>query len=131
MITKHTAFISDARAMQAQNVVRTDHFIPLVNMLLEKESRLRALMQRYEHVLVDEVQDTDRAQYALVRTLTERSNNAFFVGDPDQAIYAFRGAEVCRACIVSCFASRVRCCAAFARFLALPGVAQQQRLVRG
>ena len=52
-------------------------------------------MQEYEHVLVDEVQDTDRAQYEFVRLLTERNKNVFFVGDPRQGIYEFRGADVC------------------------------------
>jgi DNA helicase-2/ATP-dependent DNA helicase PcrA len=48
---------------------------------------------RFEHVLVDEFQDTNFAQYKLVQALAAPQNNLFAVGDPDQSIYAFRGAD--------------------------------------
>ncbi len=48
---------------------------------------------RLEHVLVDEFQDTNFAQYKLVQALAAPQNNLFAVGDPDQSIYAFRGAD--------------------------------------
>lgn len=48
---------------------------------------------RYEHVLVDEFQDTNFAQYKLVQALAAPQQNIFAVGDPDQSIYAFRGAD--------------------------------------
>jgi DNA helicase-2/ATP-dependent DNA helicase PcrA len=47
----------------------------------------------YEYLLVDEFQDTNAAQYVLVRQLAAPQNNVFVVGDEDQAIYAFRGAD--------------------------------------
>ena len=49
--------------------------------------------QRYEHVLVDEFQDTNTAQYQLVKILAAPQENVFVVGDEDQGIYAFRGAD--------------------------------------
>ena len=48
---------------------------------------------RLEHVLVDEFQDTNFAQYKLVQALAAPQNNVFAVGDADQSIYAFRGAD--------------------------------------
>jgi DNA helicase-2/ATP-dependent DNA helicase PcrA len=49
--------------------------------------------RRYEHVLVDEFQDTNMAQYVLLRHLASFHNNIFVVGDTDQSIYAWRGAD--------------------------------------
>ena len=47
----------------------------------------------FRHVLVDEYQDTNRAQYLLVRDLAHQHRSLFVVGDSDQSIYAFRGAD--------------------------------------
>ncbi|KAF6254184.1 P-loop containing nucleoside triphosphate hydrolase protein [Scenedesmus sp. NREL 46B-D3] len=48
---------------------------------------------RWQHVLVDESQDTNLCQFELVRQLTSPSSSLFMVGDPDQGIYGFRGAK--------------------------------------
>ncbi|MDI6773016.1 MAG: 3'-5' exonuclease, partial [bacterium] len=55
---------------------------------------LRAYQDRFEHVLVDEYQDTNHAQYLLVRALAGRHRNVTVVGDDDQSIYRWRGADV-------------------------------------
>ncbi len=47
----------------------------------------------FSHILVDEFQDTNMAQYELIRLMTGPERNVFVVGDPDQSIYAFRGAD--------------------------------------
>jgi DNA helicase-2/ATP-dependent DNA helicase PcrA len=48
----------------------------------------------FRHVLVDEYQDTNHAQYRFLQLLAEKHRNVFAVGDPDQSIYAFRGADI-------------------------------------
>ncbi len=53
-----------------------------------------AYSSRCEHLLVDEYQDTNRPQYLLVKTLSRVHGNVFVVGDEDQSIYRFRGAEI-------------------------------------
>ncbi|MBQ4094242.1 MAG: UvrD-helicase domain-containing protein [Oscillospiraceae bacterium] len=50
--------------------------------------------RRFRYVMVDEYQDTSRAQYMLVKLLTNEENNIFVVGDDDQSIYSFRGATI-------------------------------------
>jgi DNA helicase-2/ATP-dependent DNA helicase PcrA len=48
----------------------------------------------WRYVLVDEYQDTNRAQYLILRLLTSEHGNVFCVGDPDQSVYKFRGADI-------------------------------------
>ncbi len=50
--------------------------------------------EQYQHILVDEFQDTNLTQYGLIRRLTGQSGNLFAVGDADQSIYKWRGADV-------------------------------------
>ena len=63
--------------------------------LLKNNEVLRARYQdRFQHVLVDEFQDTNSIQYAWLKLLVQRSKNLFAVGDDDQSIYGWRGAKV-------------------------------------
>ncbi|MGA8986556.1 DNA helicase PcrA [Aeromicrobium sp.] len=50
--------------------------------------------RRFRHILVDEYQDTNHAQYQLIRELTDVESDLMVVGDSDQSIYAFRGANI-------------------------------------
>jgi DNA helicase-2/ATP-dependent DNA helicase PcrA len=63
--------------------------------LLEKNDDIRAeLHSRFQHLLIDEYQDTNRAQYVLVKLLAGKEGNIVAVGDEDQSIYRFRGADI-------------------------------------
>ncbi len=72
-----------------------DDLLAVTVRLLEGEEAIRARYQgRFEHVLVDEYQDTNHVQYRLVRVLGEPQRNVCVVGDDDQSIYSWRGADV-------------------------------------
>src|SRR5258706_8707320 len=60
----------------------------------EKSAAGQALRERFRYVLVDEFQDTNLSQYRLVRALTLAHRNLCVVGDDDQSIYRWRGANV-------------------------------------
>ena len=78
----------------ASNAVDFDDILLYTARLLENNPTVRdKYAQRFRHVLVDEFQDTNLAQYALVRQLASFHRNIFCVGDPDQSIYAWRGAD--------------------------------------
>ena len=55
---------------------------------------LAQYQQRFQYLLVDEYQDTNHAQYMLVKLLAAAHRNVFVVGDADQSVYAFRGADM-------------------------------------
>jgi len=62
--------------------------------MVQNDKRVsRVARERATHLLVDEFQDVNPVQYQLVRTLAGDGRNLFVIGDPDQAIYAFRGAD--------------------------------------
>ncbi len=65
-----------------------------VRLLESKEKDCRKFRQRFTHVLVDEYQDLNFGQYQLVKALTSFGAELFVIGDPDQAIYGFRGSDV-------------------------------------
>jgi DNA helicase-2/ATP-dependent DNA helicase PcrA len=54
----------------------------------------RSYRERFDHVLVDEYQDTDHAQFKLIESLASKHRNLFVVGDDDQSIYGWRGADI-------------------------------------
>jgi DNA helicase II / ATP-dependent DNA helicase PcrA len=76
-----------------ENAVDFNDLLLKVLELLGREDTGRALRLRFRHVLVDEFQDTNRVQYDLVQKLAEATRNLTVVGDDDQSIYAWRGAE--------------------------------------
>jgi DNA helicase-2/ATP-dependent DNA helicase PcrA len=71
-----------------------DLIMKLVELLSTDEEALAKWRDRFRHVLVDEYQDTNRAQYVLVNLLAEEHRNVAVVGDDDQSIYRFRGADI-------------------------------------
>ncbi|GAQ77746.1 hypothetical protein KFL_000030250 [Klebsormidium nitens] len=70
-----------------------DLLIWAVRLLRSCPSELQAYRELWQHLLVDEFQDTDFAQYELVRLLGEKNQSVFVVGDMDQSIYGWRGAD--------------------------------------
>jgi DNA helicase-2/ATP-dependent DNA helicase PcrA len=82
------------RALRAFAAVDFDDLIVETARLLDREEQVRERWQaRFRYVLVDEYQDTNRAQLALMGKLAARHRNVTVVGDDDQSIYAWRGAE--------------------------------------
>ncbi|MDD2920780.1 MAG: UvrD-helicase domain-containing protein [Anaerolineales bacterium] len=82
------------KRLVASNAVDFDDLLVYTARLLEENPAVRdKYAQRFKHVLVDEFQDTNLAQYALVKHLASYHKNIFCVGDPDQSIYAWRGAD--------------------------------------
>ena len=80
--------------LRANNALDFDDLLMETVLLLQRSQNVRDRMQeRYLHVLVDEFQDTNIAQYTLVKTLSAKHRNLFVVGDPDQGIYRWRGAD--------------------------------------
>ncbi len=76
------------------NSVDFDDLLLYAVQILEDNPRLQErYSQRFEHVLVDEFQDTNIAQYRLLQLLTTIHHNLFVVGDEDQSIYRWRGAD--------------------------------------
>ena len=83
------------RQMLAANAVDFDDMLLHVATLLRDNPELRrALDSQYRYILVDEYQDTNFAQYAIVRALCRDHANLAVTGDPDQSIYGWRGANL-------------------------------------
>ena len=71
-----------------------DLIMKLVELYQADAEALAKWRDRFRHVLVDEYQDTNRAQYVLVNLLASEHRNVAVVGDDDQSIYRFRGADI-------------------------------------
>jgi len=83
------------RRLFASNAVDFDDLLMLVVEILERFPEARERWQKaFRYILVDEYQDTNHAQYRLLQLLAGEHRNVFAVGDPDQSIYAFRGADI-------------------------------------
>ena len=88
-------YYSYASKLKAANALDFDDLIMQTVHLLRECSEAREYCQnRFRYVLVDEYQDTNRAQLELTRLLTGRYHNLMVVGDDDQSIYRFRGATI-------------------------------------
>jgi superfamily I DNA/RNA helicase len=82
-------------ALHACNAVDFDDLILLtLRLFKEHPDALAACRAKYRYVMVDEYQDTNAAQFQLVHALTREHRNLCVVGDDDQSIYGWRGAEI-------------------------------------
>ncbi len=86
---RYLAVLADANALDFDDLLlRTVE-------LFEKSEQVRAkYAHKFKYVMVDEYQDTNRPQYLLIRRLAEIHRNLAVVGDPDQSIYKWRGADL-------------------------------------
>lgn len=81
--------------LMESNAVDFDDLLLHVVRLFEENEELRARYdERYQYILVDEYQDTNEAQYRIVRALSQNARNLSVTGDPDQSIYGWRGAKI-------------------------------------
>jgi DNA helicase-2/ATP-dependent DNA helicase PcrA len=82
------------RLLHSNAVDFDDLLIHVATMLRDNDGLREQLDARYRYILVDEYQDTNLAQYAIVRSLSILHPNLAVTGDPDQSIYAWRGANI-------------------------------------
>ena len=84
----------DAALARANALDFDDLLVFLARLLDEHPSVREAYGRRYQYVHVDEYQDTNRAQYLIAKRLSQDNGNLFVVGDEDQSIYSWRGANI-------------------------------------
>lgn len=83
------------KLLQAYNAIDFDDIIMLTVQMLEELPEVRQhWQQRFRYIMVDEYQDTNAGQYKLISLLAESHGNLCVVGDDDQAIYGWRGADI-------------------------------------
>jgi len=91
----HDIFIEYEKRLRSANALDFDDLLmKTLELFADHPPVLQSYQQRFSHVLVDEYQDTNFAQYSLVKLLTQKSRNLCVVGDDDQSIYSWRGADV-------------------------------------
>ena len=83
------------RQLKLSGAVDFDDLLLLTERLFEEHEDIRAEEAgRFDHLLIDEYQDTNQSQYRIVKALASEHRNLCVVGDDDQSIYGWRGAEV-------------------------------------
>lgn len=81
--------------IEENNLVDFDDLLALLYRILDENEQLcKETSQRYRYVMVDEYQDTNDLQYKLIRKICSTHNNICVVGDDDQSIYGWRGANI-------------------------------------
>jgi DNA helicase II / ATP-dependent DNA helicase PcrA len=84
----------EGRLRQANALDFDDLLLETVRLLAHDANLRSQINRRFEFVMIDEYQDTNRSQYELMRLLTEAHKNICVVGDEDQSIYGWRGADI-------------------------------------
>ncbi|MGP1561439.1 MAG: ATP-dependent helicase [Helicobacteraceae bacterium] len=81
--------------LRQNNLVDFDDLLKLPYEILSQDDELRReLSQKYQYIMIDEFQDTNELQFLLIKELCSTHNNLCVVGDDDQSIYSWRGANV-------------------------------------
>jgi DNA helicase-2/ATP-dependent DNA helicase PcrA len=86
---KYQAMLVSANALDFDDLL-----MRAVHMLRDHPDILAELQERFAYILIDEYQDTNKAQYVLAHALAMKHRNICVVGDPDQSIYRWRGADI-------------------------------------
>jgi len=84
----------EASLLKANAMDFDDLIMQCVLLFQQNEDVLKKYQDKYSHMLIDEFQDTNYAQYTLAKLLVDIHKNICVVGDPDQSIYKFRGADI-------------------------------------
>ena len=91
----NSVFEEYTKKMKLLNALDFDDLLVLTLKIFESFPDVKNhYAERFLHILVDEYQDTNRLQYEIIRHLSSKHRNIFVVGDDDQSIYAFRGADL-------------------------------------
>lgn len=91
---KDSLFLKYENALKEINAFDIDDLINKPIELIKSSEKIRTYLFRLKHILIDEYQDINPSQYILIKTLYDFTENICAVGDLDQAIYAFRGADI-------------------------------------
>ena len=88
-------FIEYQEILKKLNKMDFDDILYYFKELLDTSAFIREMLQEEaEFILVDECQDTNKIQYEILKILSDHHKNLYFVGDPDQLIYTFRGSDI-------------------------------------
>lgn len=88
-------YVEYQKQLQIQNAVDFGDLLYLTVKMLDENEKIRERYQdRYKYILIDEYQDTNNAQYMFAKLLSQKHQNICVVGDDDQGIYAWRGADI-------------------------------------
>lgn len=90
-----TIYPAYQKHLKDNNLLDFEDLMVLTIKLLEEHKEVKEYYQKqFQYILVDEFQDTNNVQYKLIKLLVNEDQNLFIVGDEDQSIYAFRGANI-------------------------------------
>jgi len=91
----HNVFLEYETRLKANNALDFDDLlVKTLELLADHPPVLDSYRKRFRYVMVDEYQDTNYAQYMMIKLLTDESRNLCVVGDDDQSIYGWRGADI-------------------------------------
>ncbi len=91
----HSVFTAYEERLKGLNALDFDDLlVKTLELLADHPPVLEGYRRRFRYVLVDEYQDTNYAQYRMIKLLTDESRNLCVVGDDDQSIYGWRGADI-------------------------------------
>ncbi len=82
------------KTLKSSNAMDFSDLILNANKILDNSEVLGRVQERYRYIIVDEYQDTNDLQYEIINKIASKYNNICVVGDEDQSIYAFRGANI-------------------------------------